>query len=493
MKKHISILFAFALLLPCHTLKSQNQANVWYFGNYAGLDFNYGTVTPLTDGQVVSENPTDAISEGTTGVSDTAGNLLFYSNGVSVWNRRHRKMPNGTGLAGNNSTSQTLAVPHPANENLYYVFSASPQGDIAPDTAKSGLRYNQKIPGFWYSIIDLSADNGLGDVTVKNVRLHGSTTEKMCATLHANGEDIWVVMHEWNSDAFRAYRLTSNTFMVDTNAVVSRTGAIHTGGGMFADDQGQLYSGEINAIGQMKFSLDGTRIALALRDTSLVEVFAFNKSTGTIAHQFTLSNALVPYGVEFSPGGRFLYIGARAPRTQIIQYDLQGQNIERSSYSLSEAGIANPGNLQLAPDHKIYIASGDQIYLQVINSPDSLGKSCGYLPQGFDLQGKACSIGLPNFPTFFLAYPDPIMDIPNVFTPNQDGYNEVFTPIRTKFVAAATTLIHNRWGEEVYRTRNPYIHWKGDNSPAGVYYWQMEYEGKNKKKYVQKGMVSLLR
>lgn len=493
MNKHSFTLFFISIAIFSYTLKAQNQASKWYFGNYAGLDFNAEKVSLLTDGQVVSENLRDAVSEGTTSVADTLGNLMFYSNGVDVWNRLHQKMPRGTGLAGNNSTTQTLAVPHPADKKLYYIFTASPQGNNCIDTTFYSFSYNQKVPGFWYSIIDMSADNGLGDIVVKNVRLVASTTEKMCATLHENGQDIWVMMHEWNSNTFRAYRLTRDTYLIDTNAVISCVGMIHTGGTIYYDRE-KPYSSEDNVIGQTKFSLDGTRLALAISDTSRVEVFNFDKKTGVVTPFVTLTNIQMPYGLEFSASGRFLYVsGISEPRT-IVQYDLQAEDIERSIYELSKTGIGlESGSLQLGPDHKIYYANFSQPFLPVITNPDSLGKSCGYQPEGIYLEGKVCSVGLPNFPTFFLTYPEPVVDMPNVFTPNGDGKNELFTPIDIRFVTKANTVIYNRWGELVYQTLDPLIRWTGTNFSTGIYYWQMEYEGKTKKKYIQKGTLSLLR
>lgn len=72
----------------------------------------------------------------------------------------------------------------------------------------------------------------------------------------------------------------------------------------------------------------------------------------------------------------------------------------------------------------------------------------------------------------------PIYELPNVFTPNGDGKNDIFTPLATfRFIQGIDINIYNRWGQVVYHTTDPYINWNGnvDNSggacPDGVYYY----------------------
>lgn len=72
----------------------------------------------------------------------------------------------------------------------------------------------------------------------------------------------------------------------------------------------------------------------------------------------------------------------------------------------------------------------------------------------------------------------PIYELPNVFTPNGDGKNDLFTPLATfRFIQGIDISIYNRWGQVVYHTTDPYINWNGnvDNSggpcPDGVYYY----------------------
>src|SRR5690606_35253082 len=146
-------LFIIIAMMCSSQLLGQLEYSHWYFGLKAGLRFNQnGTVTPLTDGKI------DAL-EGCATISDANGNLLFYSNGYQVWNRNHVEMPNGEDLLGTRSTTQsTLIIPNPCYSNIYYLITQS-----GP---------TQSCLGVYYSVIDMTLDNGLGDVTdQKNIPL----------------------------------------------------------------------------------------------------------------------------------------------------------------------------------------------------------------------------------------------------------------------------------------------------------------------------------
>ena len=91
---------------------------------------------------------------------------------------------------------------------------------------------------------------------------------------------------------------------------------------------------------------------------------------------------------------------------------------------------------------------------------------------------------------------DYILKMPNVFSPNKDGVNDIFKPIKFECIAEATLKIYNRWGQLVHQTSEFPLSWdgntKGKNCSAGVYFWILEINGKegNKK---ESGSVSLFR
>ncbi|MBD1263210.1 hypothetical protein HZY62_21670 [Maribacter polysiphoniae] len=104
MKKSLTFLF----LISCFYVSlAQNRANIWYFGYRAGLDFNSGAPVTLLDGQLFTR-------EGCASMCDNYGGLLFYTDGISVYNKNHMLMPNGTGLLGDSSsTHSAIVVPKP--------------------------------------------------------------------------------------------------------------------------------------------------------------------------------------------------------------------------------------------------------------------------------------------------------------------------------------------------------------------------------------------
>jgi gliding motility-associated-like protein len=72
----------------------------------------------------------------------------------------------------------------------------------------------------------------------------------------------------------------------------------------------------------------------------------------------------------------------------------------------------------------------------------------------------------------------PIYKLPNTFTPNGDGQNDLFTPIYPyRFVEKIDLKIYNRWGNLVFETSNPDINWDGTDYKTkkalftGVYYY----------------------
>ena len=158
------------------------------------------------------------------------GQLLFYTNGEFVFNRQHQVMPNGRKLMGSNSSTQSaLIVPDPGSGNVFYLFTVGAQG------GPNGLRY---------STLDMTRDQGLGDVVRMNALLVSPVAEKLAAVRHQNGRDVWVVAHRWNSNAFVSFLVTPDG--VQSKPVMSNVGSMHAGPGR-------------NAIGAMKFSPDGTQ------------------------------------------------------------------------------------------------------------------------------------------------------------------------------------------------------------------------------------------
>ena len=104
---------------------------------------------------------------------------------------------------------------------------------------------------------------------------------------------------------------------------------------------------------------------------------------------------------------------------------------------------------------------------------------------------KVCNEACPQF------------GLPNVFTPNGDGKNDVFEPLRCPaFVERVDFVVYNRWGAKVYESSGPVLAWDGRTNegaelPSGLYYYQATVRfgmlDRNAAPLVVKGWVQLLR
>lgn len=345
---------------------SQNEANIWYFGHKAGLDFNSGSPVPLLDGQLDT-------TEGCASISDATGSLLFYTDGITVWNRNHGVMANGTGLNGDiSSTQSAIIVPKPNDPNIYYIFTVDNLAEA------NGLQYSE---------VDMTLDGGFGGITSnKNIMLHTPTTEKIAAIKSAVDNEYWVVSHKWESDEFMAFRVSDTG--VNPVPVTSASGP-YIGG----------YIGRV--IGQLKIAPDGSKLAMATSDNmNEAHLFDFDPLTGVVSNPLTLLDLDIGedvYGVEFSPNSKVLYVSARA--NAIFQYNLQAGSPTSIVNSKLKITTIPRGysSLQLAPDGKIYVAKGNTFYIDVISNPNIVGLGCNYMFDGVYLGGPRGSLGLPPF------------------------------------------------------------------------------------------------
>lgn len=342
---------------------SQNEAKKWYFGYNAALDFMPGAPVNVL-GSSLSH------IEGSSSIADASGNLLFYTDGITVWDRNHNPMPNGAGLLGGiSSTQAALIVKQPGNTNIYYVFTTGSWG-----TGPSN-----------YSIVDITLNGGLGDVTIKNTQMLANCSEKIAATKHCNGTDIWIVNHERAGTIYHSFLLTATGLNASVQSAV-----------------GQSYLSNLGYIGQLKFSPNGTKLGAAI-NSSTYELYDFNKTTGAISNPIVLAtNINAPYGVEFSQdNSKFYGYNTDIPGavTTLRQWDICAGNaaaIIASATIVATPAVMEAGALQLATDGKIYVAKFSNI-LGVINNPNATGLACTYVNNGISVAPNSSADGLPNF------------------------------------------------------------------------------------------------
>jgi len=352
-------LLLLVLCLPLFGL-AQKEGNIWYFGENAGLDFNSGSPVALTDGMLVT-------SEGCASICDVSGDLLFYTDGVIVYNKSHGIMPNGTGLLGHSSSTQSaIIIKKPMSNNLYYIFT------IDGMSGSSG--------GFTYSVVDMNLNAGLGDITTdKNILLFADACEKVTVIKHQNGIDFWIVSPQYTTNTFNSYLLTNAG--LNLNPILNSVSSV------------------TNDWGYLKASPDGNRIIAANQMASSVSyLFDFDRTTGVLTNMITIPQCA--YGAEFSPNSDILYLNDGLG-DNILQYNLMAGaavDVINSELVIVFDPLMTTLALQLAPDGKIYFAKDNLSYLGVINDPDVLGMGCNYNQNGVSLNGKFSRLGLPTFP-----------------------------------------------------------------------------------------------
>lgn len=180
--KNIYIIFILFLGLSAY---AQGENDNWYFGDKAAVNFA-GAPVALT-------NSAMSAPEACGSVSDAQGNLLFYTDGMTIWDGDHNIMPNGTGLSGTVNSVQVLIIGEIGNKDRYYVFSTADSYNNQSYTA--------------YSVVDMSlgalgsTGQPLGDVdpAVKNVPVLDNngkpiTTGAVTSVPHANGTDFWILI-----------------------------------------------------------------------------------------------------------------------------------------------------------------------------------------------------------------------------------------------------------------------------------------------------------
>lgn len=391
MRKILLILLFFLSLFSF----SQREADNWYFGGKSGLYFNSGNLDVLNNSSMYTKY-------GSSSISDIEGKLLFYTNGITIWNKNHQVMENGENLAGDIENTQTsIIIPKPNDKTVYYIFTTKLKKSNTP------LLY----PGIYYSEIKISNTYPLGKVIIKNRRLENSTSQKITAVHHKNGKDIWVVSYGSNR-----YQGKNNIFF---SWKVSEDGV------------NQPIKTKLNEIkspskGEMKSSPDGSKIALSIGD--LIYIYNFNSNTGTLSRfkyinlKTSFTEGYSCYGLSFSSNSKYLYYSSKHYKNgakttyNIMQLDLANPVEEYLGKSVfSTIPNRNSSSLQLASDGKIYVSQirinnlfdEDGFYIGydlfpikkigVINEPNESGNKCDYKHDIVNLQKGESYFGLPNF------------------------------------------------------------------------------------------------
>lgn len=321
---------------------AQKQNNQWRFSGQGGISF-----APANGPVSVGKSALSAFEGIATVANRTTGELLFYTDGVTVWNAQDDTMQGGAGLLGGSvalsSTTAAVIVPYPQQPDWYYIFTIDEQN------ANNGIRY---------SVVDMRLNNGLGAILTaqKNIFLYSTTSEKLEVVPAGNGKDLWLLSHETPGSTLLAFRISSN--------------------GISPPVKSEIGGYQVNGAGHLKVNRQFNKIALGNFFDQSIELFDFNNETGIFSNGMSvkLPNNQLVYGVEFSPDGSLLYV---SNLESIYQLNLKlSSSTEITAAVYTVATGSSLATLQLGPDDKIYVNPGSGI--AAINCPNKVGLSCNY-------------------------------------------------------------------------------------------------------------------
>lgn len=327
--KRIIITSAFLLLA---SIGFSQQTSVWHFGRTqaanpgqknTGVTLDFST-SPLG----VGCNSSIDTEEGSTSVGGGGNSTLFYSDGITVYDQDDNIMPNGMGLNGDPSSSQSgVAVPLPGNANQYYLFTIGKLGGPVS-----------------YSIVDMSLNGGKGDISSKNQSIAGITnsSEKITVIPRTGVNSYWIIIPTaLESAKLNIYELTASGLSGVKSSITLPTG--------------------VNTQGYMKANQQSTQVAVSTKSAGQYATFDFDAATGIASnastHNLPGGNNKV-YGLEFSPSGSNLFISTLRGAYVGKLYKAKTNDLDNTMVQIYQAPsqFTSTGALQLGPNGKIYFA-----------------------------------------------------------------------------------------------------------------------------------------
>ncbi len=433
-----NILLSLLLLL---VLKSNAQhlkhGNIWILGQ-GGNSVKAGTIMDFNKIPVmVSYLEKDFSMAGGTNVSisDTDGDLLFYSNGCAIWDSNHQMMPNSHEILPN---MQFLGCPESAAASIFGAM-------ILPEPCdKDSYKYinlernttftvigTLPATSLMYSQIDMTLNEGKGEVTDKHIPILSDTLSpgNVSATRHANGRDWWITVMKLHSNCFYSVLLNENGFQ---DPVKSCTGLEWIRSG----------------VGSSHFSPDG-KIYARFNPQNGLYIYDFDNETGVLNSReqiyFPDDDFHVQSGATISPNSRFLYASARE---HLYQFDLFADTIDNTRELVGIwDGTQDPQSTifhqsMLAPDGKIYITSWSTTSsLHIVHEPNKKGQLCRLEQRGLRFPEKDGIVAwngnaIPNIPYFGVepdkSFCDSLLMIDKTFDPKFEALDLTIYPNPTQ-------------------------------------------------------------
>jgi hypothetical protein len=397
----LSLPIVFFLLTYTYSF-SQGYNHAWLLGY--GNWINKGRINITNNNlQLSIEQRSMEFSSTQGNISDANGNFIMSSNGVWIANKNNSLMLNGSGLNPNSFTSSwstglplsngNLVIPWPDDTTKYVLFHQT--GYYDPN-------YSQASRELYYSVIDITGDNGNGEVIEKNIKIINDTLGwGLSACKHANGRDWWIVALGDSGSTVHKVLLTPDTILYMGEQILSVPAYRGYGG-------------------QPVFSSDGTKFAfmhgLSVSGvwTHNIRFFNFDRCNGDFFNLklIDISDGNFGFGISFSPNSKYLYA---SKFDKVLQLNTDTTNIAASldTVAVYDGFISGwpPGCcatdfwlMYLAANGKIYITSGNGVqHIHYVDNPDLDGLACDVIQHGLDLNGVWHNRSVPVHPNYYLG------------------------------------------------------------------------------------------
>jgi gliding motility-associated-like protein len=397
------------LLISFSALGQYQSSPAWSFGFHAGINFT-GTAAQASSTNIYTHSAVSSTQ------CDASGNVLFYANSFRIWDRQGNPMSGSVNpLWTSNYISgwnlHAMIIPHPTDTNQYYVFQTFPSKGDPP--------YGPYFVGqLTYSLVDMSLNNGLGDVVPgKNHVLLDKNVGHYMTIIPGNHCNHWVVVQHGQTGTYLFKTYEVNGSGIDTTPVQSYFQKIPS---LFP---GTTNSGVGCRVGHYVYSYTRNKL-IAAYESNDITAYDFDRSSGKISNPLPLTwayPAIAPINTAslpaicLSPDESQLYVLGMATSTggafQLRQFPLSGSGAS-FSVGLPVVFPVNPQMLlmqqstgfywqqsamQLGADQKIYIAyTLGQNFMGRIEQPDLPGSGCNFIQSALQLEpGTYTTSGLP--------------------------------------------------------------------------------------------------
>jgi|GEM_PF-1488183 len=371
------------LLSSSSVLVAQNQANIWYFGDGQGIDFN--NQGPFA----ISDSFTNRITEPVPStICDSLGNEVLLSNGFVMRNGKTKKESGLPGLFDYSETSSILnnyIIQNPGDRDAYFVFSSSKDWFI-----DSNQQMKFKGSSRYQHVRFIGPDK---DSLIQVSPAQEFLNKESFIAAYENVENnfYWVAVFLPVTGRLYIHKLSSSGLAFASNAYWVDTTGLNP----------EVPTGASNWNG-LTFSSDGSQLAFATGYNSVnsATLCNFDQNNGTISGIRKITDVW-PITLEFSYSGEFLYVSRRRIGGDIYQCNTQFTN----SISLSDtnkvrliAKTSNYANALIGPDRKIYLGPrSGPAYLGIIHNPDLMGTACRFDSSGLKLNDTSAVPYLPRY------------------------------------------------------------------------------------------------